>query len=80
MISVNFEGDDMSDSKMWRGQVTCGICGSKQTSEVEIPSWATEPIVPIVCDFCGHAACQYELPTSPDTLDAPDDWEDDYGL
>ena len=64
----------MSDYKQWQGKVTCGICGSEQITEVEIPAWADDPIVPIACDFCGHLSCQFEIPTPPNDEDI---WTDE---
>lgn len=48
------------DYKWWQGKVKCSICGHKQTSRIEIPKDAQEPIVALECAECHNMTCQVE--------------------
>jgi uncharacterized Zn finger protein (UPF0148 family) len=46
--------------KWWQGEVVCSICGHTQTSRIEIPKDAQEPIVLLECSECHNMSCQVE--------------------
>lgn len=46
--------------KWWQGEVVCSICEHVQTSRIEIPEDAQEPIVLLECAECGNMSCQVE--------------------
>ena len=46
--------------KWWQGKVVCSICGHTQTSRIEIPKDAQEPIVLLECNECHNMSCQVD--------------------